>query len=867
MANAPAGSYPIDSLLLELRKQLHPGATVLLQAPPGAGKTSRVPLALLGHWPEIPGLAGTVLMLEPRRLATKAAASRLAHQLNEPVGEQVGYAVRHEQQRSSRTRLEVITAGLFLRRLQADPELSGVSCVIFDEFHERGRDNDLALALVRDSQAALRPDLSLLLMSATLDLADLQTRLPEAALVTSEGRSYPVETHHLPPRSDEPLSRTVLRAMEKHGLNLVADSSASLPKGSKPPTVLVFLPGIGEIERCREQLEQTTSLQHWDICCLHGQQALAMQADVLRPCRSGVDGRVVLATAIAESSLTIDGVRLVIDSGLSRHTQYAPGSGMEGLITVPSSLASADQRAGRAGRQGPGQCVRLWSPAEQQRRPSHDPPELQRCDPQPLVLDLAAWGAGLGDALPWIDPPPRPALLEGQQQLQRLGVLNKAGQLSKTGSQLAKLGTHPRLALLMLQARAWGCERLGADLAAILGERDPLSPRQHGVDLGARLHLLRQRNGERVGALRRLSQQLERQLKALPELPADDLPGWDTPAGTGEAEAAIAARLIAIAFPEWLALQRDRQPGRYQLRQGRGAQLHDQDPLMGQEVLAVARLDQGRSNAQIQLALPLSKAWLIERAELEGEWRTTVFWDEASSGVRARRNLELGSLCLRSLSQPKPPAEDACQLLLERLKEQGLQALPWSARSEQLRARLQLLHQERGNPWPCRTMGFLQQEPDQWLHAALMGCVRWRDLSEEALIEALWGDLDWSQRQLVDQWLPEQIAIPSGRNARLTYSDHDVVLAVKLQEMFGCVEGPAVLDGRLPVTLELLSPAGRPLQRTQDLAGFWQGSYQEVRRDMRGRYPKHPWPEDPSSCIATAKTKARLEQEHKAKRP
>lgn len=866
MANAPAATYPIDASLRELREQLQPGATVLLQAPPGAGKTTRVPLALLGHWPEIPGLEGTVLMLEPRRLATKAAASRLAHQLNEPVGEQVGYAVRHEQQRSSRTRLEVVTAGLFLRRLQVNPELPGVSCVIFDEFHERGRDSDLGLAFVRDVQAVLRPDLRLLLMSATLDLGDLRSRLPEAAVVTSEGRSYPVETHHLPPRSDEPLSRTVLRAMEEHGLALANNAPGSVASGTAPPTVLVFLPGVGEIERCREQLEAATSLRHWDICCLHGQQALSMQAEVLRPCRAGVDGRVVLATAIAESSLTIDGVGLVIDSGLSRHTQYAPGSGMEGLITVPSSVASADQRRGRAGRQGPGQCVRLWSPAEQQRRPAHDPPELERCDPQPLVLDLAAWGAGLGDDLPWINHPPRPALQEGQQQLQRLGVLTPQGQPSTTGQQIARLGTHPRLALILLQANAWGHSRVGADLAAILSERDPLNSREHGVDLGARLQLLRRGGGDRLGAIRRLSQQFLRQLKDLPALSENALPGWNTPAGPDEPEAAIAARLIAIGFPDWLALQRDHQPGRYQLRQGRGAQLHEHDPFVGQEALAVARLDQGRSNAQIQLALPLPKAWLIERAELEGEWHSTVFWDDESGGVRARRNLMLGSLCLRSQSQPKPPAEDACQLLLERLREQGLQPLPWSARSEQVRARLQLLHQQRGAPWPCRDLNYLQQKPDQWLETALLGCVRWRDLSEETLIEALWGDLDWSARQQVNQWLPEHITIPSGRAARLTYSDQEVVLAVKLQEMFGCEQGPTVLDGSLPVTLELLSPAGRPLQRTQDLAGFWQGSYQEVRREMRGRYPKHPWPEDPRTSQATAKTKARLNAESESKR-
>ena len=860
MAQAVAGTFPIDPLLPELRERLSPGSIVLLQAPPGAGKTTRVPLALLGNWPEIPAINGNVLMLEPRRLATKAAATRLATQLNERVGERIGYAMRHEHKRSHRTRLEVITAGLFLRRLQADPELQGVSCVIFDEFHERGRDSDLSLALVRDAQALVRPDLTVLLMSATLDLGDLRTRLPQAVVLRSEGRAYPVETHHLPPRPDEPLSRTVLRAVETHGLALIASETTS-PESGTPPTVLVFLPGLREIERCRDALQQARSLAHWSICCLHGLQALTTQADVLKPCSTDVNGRIVLATAIAESSLTIDGVRLVIDSGLSRHSSYSPGTGMEGLVTVASSLASADQRRGRAGRQGPGTCIRLWSPAEHQRRLSHDPPELQRCDPQPLVLDLAAWGAGLGDDLPWLDPPPRAALQEGQRQLGQVGALTTTGQTTKLGHQLSQLGVHPRLGLILVQAQAWSCRRLGADLAALLSERDPLNPRDFGVDLSARLILLRSKSGERLTAIRRLSQQLERQVEALPPLRSEELPAWDLPPGANESEMAIAARLIAAAFPEWLALQRNQQPGRYQLRQGRGARLHDQDPLIDQEALAVARLDLGGSNAQIQLALPLPKAWLLDRAELEGSWRTSVFWDDDSESVRARRILELGALSLQSQTQPKPPAAEACQLLLERVREQGLSGLPWSERSEQLRARLQLLHWHRGEPWPCRTLEQLQHDPEAWLHDALMGCMRLKDLPEDSLLAALWGELTWNQRQKLDQLLPERIRIPSGRDARLIYGETDVVLAVKLQEMFGCEHGPTVLEGDFRVTLELLSPAGRPLQRTQDLSGFWSGSYRDVRREMRGRYPKHPWPEDPRTCQATAKTKARLRSE------
>ena len=855
MANAPSGSFPIDPLLPELCARLTPGATVLLQAPPGAGKTSRVPLALLGCWQDIPAMTGTVLMLEPRRLATKASAQRLAAQLNEPVGERVGYSVRHEQRRSPRTRLEVLTAGLFLKRLQADPELTGVSCVIFDEFHERGRDNDLGLALVRDTKSLLRPDLRLLLMSATLDLSDLIAKLPEAAVVRSEGRSFPVETVHLPPRSDEGLSRTVLRAVEDHALALHPRPSE---EGLASPTVLVFLPGVREIERCRQLLEQAASLETWDVACLHGQQPLNIQSQALGPCPPGRDGRIVLATAIAESSLTIEGVQLVIDSGLSRQTQYNPGHGMEALVTRPSSLASADQRRGRAGRQGPGTCVRLWSPAEQTRRPKHDQPELQRCDPQPLVLDLAAWGAGLGDDLQWLDPPPAPALHEGQRQLQQLGVISQDGGLSPTGRQLARLGAHPRLALLLLHARAWRCDQLGADLAALLSERDPLSPLEHGVDLGARLALLRAGANHRLKPVQRLSQQLLGQLQSLPPS-SPDPSGWELPPADDESEGLIAARLVAAAFPEWVALQRTQQPGRYQLRQGRGAELHHQDPLVGQEALSVARLELGRSNARIQLALPLPRAWLVERAELEGHWQTKAEWDEISNSVRATRTLLLGALTLQSQAQPKPPAEESCQLLIARLREHGLSPLPWTERTQQLRARLQLMHHHQGPPWPCRTLDALQQQPEHWIRAALMGCTRWSDVEESSLVDALWGDLTWDHRQSLNTLLPERTRIPSGREAQLHYGDREVVLAVKLQEMFGCDQGPSVLDGRVPVTLELLSPAGRPLQRTQDLAGFWTGSYRDVRREMRGRYPKHPWPEDPRQALATARTKARAE--------
>ena len=829
-------AYPIDPLLPELCQRLQPGSTVLLQAPPGAGKTTRVPLALIGALGEQPPRQGKVVMIEPRRLAAKAAATRLASCLDEPLGERIGFAVRGERQTSARTQVEVITDGLFLRRLQTDPSLEGVDCVLFDEFHERRRDADLAFTLLREAAPLLRPDLSLMLMSATLDLADLRGRLPEATVLESEGRSHPVTTTHQPPRMDESLPLQVLRAVEAHAL--------SLPKGSG---VLVFLPGLAEIERCRDVLEKAPALHHWQVQPLHGQIPLSRQSEALQPCPARCDGKVVLASAIAESSVTIDGVCLVIDSGLSRQLRYDPNTGMEGLETVPASLASADQRRGRAGRQGPGHCIRLWSPAEQQRRPAFSQPELQLADPQPLVMELAQWGAGLGEGLPWLDPPPQASLQEGRRHLQQLRILDQTGRLSSIGKQLTGLGVHPRLGLLMLEAHRHGCGRLGCDLAALLSERDPLPVGAVGCDLGTRLQAMQEQ--KRLGMLRDLSRQLERQLQRLqPEAPA-----------AGDNDPIDAAELVLTAFPQWLALERPGQPGRYRLRQGRGATLRSGDPLTGSAALAVARVNLGHRDTTIQLALPLPRPVVEQLAHREGEWVDHIAWDAPFRRIRAEKRLMLGDLVLRAEPQPAPPSDQCRELLVAQLKDAEWQELlPWPERCEQLRRRLALAHQHLGAPWPARDRNTLQQEAEQWLGPCLEGCLSWDDVKGDALEQALWGDLDWSLRQELNRLLPATLSIPSGREAILRYDEDEVVLAVKLQEMFGCEAGPTVLHNRLPVTVELLSPAGRPLQRTRDLAGFWRGSYADVRRDMRGRYPKHPWPENPLEATATALTKRRL---------
>ena len=826
-------AYPIDALLPELDERFRPGSIVLLQAPPGAGKTTRVPLALLGELGGCPPRKGRIWMVEPRRLAARAAAERLAASLGEAVGQRIGFAVRGEQRRSSQTQLEVITDGLFLRRLQSDPSLEGVACVLFDEFHERRRDSDLAFTLLREAAPLLNPELAVMVMSATLDLSDLRQRLPEATVLSSEGRAFPVETHHQPPRRDERLPHQVLRALEAHAL--------SLPKGSG---VLVFLPGIAEIERCRELLEQTASLRHWQVNALHGQLPLDQQSAALKRCPKSCDGNVVLASAIAESSVTIDGVRLVIDSGLSRQLRFDPNTGMEGLETVPSSRASADQRRGRAGRQGPGQCIRLWSPAEQQRRPGFSPPELQLADPQPMLIELAQWGAGLGENLPWLDPPPQAALQEGRQDLTQLGILEVSGSLSRIGQQLTGLGVHPRLGLLMLEAKRHGQIRLGCDLAAILSERDPLPIAQAGCDLHLRLQAIQEQR--RLGSVRDRSRQLQQQLARI---------SVDPPTEPGSLDA---AELVLRAFPQWLALARQGQTGRFLLRQGRGATLRDDDPLGSADALAVARVDTGQRDTRIQLALPISRQRVLDLARREGAWVEHVAWDEAVGRIRATRRLQLGELQIQEESLATPSSERCVPLLLDRFRQgETLEQLPWTTGCEQLRRRLALAHQHLGEPWPDRHRERMLQQVEEWLAPCLMDCLRLEDVDPAALEEALWGPLDWSQRQRLDRLLPLRLTIPSGRNANLRYDEEEVVLAVKLQEMFGAQAGPSVLEGRLPVTLELLSPAGRPLQRTQDLRGFWGGSYRDVRREMRGRYPKHPWPDDPVSAEPTAWTKRR----------
>ena len=836
-------ALPIDPQLPALAAAAAPpGALIVLQAPPGAGKTTRVPLTLL----ERIGDQGRILMLEPRRIAARNAALRLAAELGEPVGERVGYRVRLESRVSHRTRLEVLTAGLFLRQLQDDPALEDVACVILDEFHERAAELDLALALLRQARDLVRPDLRLVLMSATLAGDALLEQLQGASLHVSEGRSWPVEVLHQQARPNESLERQVLRALEMHWLD----------HPDRGGTVLVFLPGRRELEACERAITATGWGERQELALLHGQLELAAQSQALVPAR-GPEGKIVLATAVAESSLTIEGVRLVIDSGLSRRSRFDPSTGMDGLVTLPASQASAEQRRGRAGRLGPGRCLRLWSPAEQQRRPAFDPPELLEIDPLPICLQLARWGAASGEELPWLDPPPPAALTEGQRLLQQLGALDGLGRLTPHGRALSQLGLHPRLAHMLLKAQAIGALELASDLAVLLSETDPLDRRSWGVDLLARLDWLRQpaRDG-RQRQLQRLRQQLRQQVSGLSDLQPEH--SSSDGARPAEPEGTLAARMVSWAYPERVALARGRGDGRFLMRGGRGARIDPQDPLAAMPALAIASLDGKGADARVHLALPLPLENLEEMAVDQGQNHVEVRWDSSCGRVLSERILRLDALILERSPLADPDPQQLVAAMLGGIRQLGLEALPWTPHCRALQQRLELAHRHLGEPWPDRSLEWLNEQLDTWLAPQLNGMRSQQDLQRLDLENALWGELSWAQRQELETVLPRGLAVPSGRTVPLDYSQGEAVLSVKLQEMFGCDGITPLLQGQLPVTVELLSPAGRPVARTRDIGGFWASGYSDVRRELRGRYPRHPWPEDPRDSQATALTKAAL---------
>ena len=828
---------PIEPTLPEIRAALRDAAALVLQAPPGAGKTTRVPLALLDE----PWLAGrSILLLEPRRLAARAAAARMASLLGEPVGQTVGYRIRFESQVSRQTRIEVLTEGILTRRLQRDPALDGVGLVIFDEFHERSLHADLALALCLDSQRGLRADLRLLVMSATLDGAAVARLLGDAPIVTSEGRAHPVTRHYLPRDPDgldfNVVVRAVLAALSRHAGDL-----------------LVFLPGGGEIRQILRRLAAEPACTGLALIPLYGDLPGDAQQRALQP---DSDGRrkLVLATPIAETSLTIEGVSVVVDAGWTRVPRFDPRSGLTRLETVRIAADTAEQRAGRAGRLGPGACYRLWSESTQNRLRPHRTPEMFDADLTPLALELAQWGVIDPLALTWLDPPPPGALAQARALLTELEAMDEQGRITPTGQDLAELPTHPRLAHLLRCGAALGHGVLAADLAALLEEHDLLrGEHPFGCDLTARLDALQAfRRAGRDGAWGGLADptacvrvdQAARRWRQLLRVG----PGSETPPA-----AETVGLLVALAYPDRVGRRREGGPDRYLLASGRGARLLAGDPWLGRDWLAVAHLDAGVGEGRIWLAAPVARAELEMHLAARVRTVVEVNWDERLAAVVARRERRLGALILESAPLADADPEALRQAMLAGIRRMGLDCLPWSDELSDWRARvLSLRHWFPEDGWPDLSDGWLTDHLDEWLTPWLGGITRREHLQRLDLAAALQSLLDHRQRARMNELTPTHLQVPSGSRLRLRYAPGEPpVLAVKLQELFGLGDTPRIAAGRITVTLHLLSPAQRPIQVTQDLRGFWERTYAEVKKELKGRYPKHPWPDDPWTATPT----------------
>jgi ATP-dependent helicase HrpB len=831
----PIGDLPIAEAIDPVRTALADRGRVVLHAPPGAGKTTIVPLVLLQE----PWCDGTVLVLEPRRLAVRNAARRLAQLLGEQPGDRVGWRMRQDTKVSARTRIEVITEGVLTRRLQRDPELAGVSAVIFDEFHERSLDADLGLALTLEVADALRPELRIVVMSATLDVEPVAALL-DAPVVRSEGRAFPVEMVHVDPApgpdrrraAEAMVAPTVRRALAAHDGD-----------------VLVFLPGAAEIRRAERALGDLGPGVH--IRPLHGSMPPAAQDAAISPSPAG-SRKVVLSTAIAETSLTIEGVTVVIDAGLRRAPRLDAGSGMSRLVTLPVTTAEAEQRAGRAGRLAPGTAYRLWDRATHATLRAHPEPEIEVADLTPLALELAAWGTGEAD-LAWLTPPPAAHLAAARDLLAGLGALDADGSITPHGRAMAEQPLHPRLAHLLLRGAELGHGALAADLAAVLHEHG-LS-RRRSTDLAQRLRALREPGSHDRGAVERARNDARRWRAAVG---AGGRPG-DT-AGTSE-EGALGA-VLALGYPDRIARARAVRAdgsgrGELLLANGRGAFLEPTDPLAASAWVVVAELDGDATRSRVYEAAALDEADVRAVAGDQLTTTTEVGWDPRAGDVVARTVERLGAITLVERPVDDAPDEEVVAALLEGIRQQGLSLLAWDDGSRRLQARLGFLHRLDPGRWPDVADDALLAAAGERIGPHLVGMRRRKDLRRLDLVEVLLAGLDWRSRAAVDDLAPERLEVPSGHRHRVDYSVDPPVLAVKLQELFGATETPTVGGGRVPVVLHLLSPAGRPLQVTQDLPSFWRGAYAEVRADMRGRYPKHPWPEDPMAATPTARTKRR----------
>jgi ATP-dependent helicase HrpB len=837
----PLPDLPINEALPALAEALTNRRSVLVEAPPGAGKSTIVPLFLRGS----PWLGGQkILMLEPRRIAARAVAGRMAHLLGESIGRTVGFRTRLETRVGRETRIEVVTEGILTRMLQEDSALAGVGCVIFDEFHERSLNADLGLALSIECQENLREELRLVVMSATLDVGPIAALLGGAPVVAARGRSFGVATHYVARRPEiyleQQTAQVIRSALREHDGD-----------------VLCFLPGAAEIRRVQRALEESGLDRNMRVLPLFGDLTAADQDAALTPAPAG-HRKIVLATSIAETSLTIEGIRVVVDSGLRRYAEFDPATGMSHLITTKVSQAAADQRRGRAGRLSAGHCYRLWSEGTQASLAPQTAPEILHADLAPLALDLSCWGAIDASRLAWLDPPPAAPLAQARDLLRQLEAIDSAARVTPHGRMLAKLGTHPRLAHMLVKAREHGASRLACDLAAILGERDILR-----AGVGARDADLRLRVAVLRGDVRELQPGITVDSRAKAQAVRSSA-HWQrdfTLSGADSADPDVwTGILLAWAYPDRIGRARG-DGGRYLLANGRGARFGEPQALAKAEFIVAAELDGAEREARIFLAAP------VRLADLEEHFRThildhaEIIWDEREHAVRARRERRLGAVLLESLEirNPEPRAIEAAALA--GLRQLGIAGLPWAPELRQWQARVMLMRQyavASPEPWPDLSDAALAATLEEWAPPWISGFTRREHFARMQLGNALRSRLSYAQGVIVEREAPTHFTVPSGSGVAVDYLDGEIpTLSVRLQEMFGLNQTPSIAAGRLPLLLKLLSPARRPVQITRDLVSFWNRGYHEVKKDLKGRYPKHYWPEDPYTAEPTRRARPR----------
>jgi len=857
-------SYPIEQAIPDIRQALLDGNRLVLVAPPGAGKTTLVPLALLSE----PWLTGRmIILLEPRRLAARNAAARMAALLGENTGETVGYRIRAENCTSERTRILVVTEGILTRMLQADPELATAALVIFDEFHERSLHADLSLAFSLQSQELLRPDLRLLVMSATLDAAGVARLLDDAPVLTSEGQAFPVETSYLPDKAPLPepgrIATAVLRRLER----VLAEKTGS---------VLVFLPGVREIKQVEHALDALPPGKLQDmpiVAALYGDLSREQQDRAIQPCAVG-RRKIVLATNIAETSLTIEGISVVVDSGLERQARFDPGSGMNRLETVFISRDSADQRSGRAGRLGPGKCFRLWTAAQQQHMARHGTPEILRSDLASLALELANWGVRESGELRWLDPPNAGAFAQARELLRELGAIDAESRITAHGRQLLKTGAHPRLAHMMIRGAEAGHGFDACLLAALLTERDILTVSGgRTADIAPRLTLLRAfrqdesaagnygANRQQCRLVLRSAKEFQRRIRRQErQAGADTIDERDLP-----------GVLLAWAYPDRIGRSRHAAGNRYLLRSGKGAFLDEGEALAKSEFIVAADLDGRTREARIWLAAEIPLQQIEARFAGDITRDTGISWNAQTQSVDAFTRTCLGAIVLEQQPATDITSDAVHAALIKGIRQCGLDCLPWDRRAQALRQRVQFLRGQQQNgeiidpllgslTLPDLSDAALSNHLEDWLLPYLDAHNSIRKLQTLDLQAILLGTLDHAQQQALDRLAPTHVTVPSGSRIAIDYSDlNNPVLAVRLQELFGLQQTPAIINGKFRLLLHLLSPGYKPMQVTQDLESFWKTTYFEVRKELRGRYKKHHWPEDPLTAPATSRAKRRGE--------